>query len=121
MDQNSDGKITVADLRTLYTVKHHPKFQSGELAEEDILKDFLSNFDHRHGGQETKGNEWFIRPIECHAVFSLILYDSRILSHHHLILDSVTKEDFINYYSTVSASIDNDAYFDLMVRRAYKL
>ena len=33
----------------------------------------------------------------------------------------VTKDEFINYYKNISASIDNDEYFELMIRNAWHI
>lgn len=47
----------------------------------------------------------------CHAVTVKNLSSNR----------QVTKEEFVNYYCGVSASIDSDVYFILMMKNAWKL
>ncbi|XP_055902831.1 calcyphosin-like protein [Eupeodes corollae] len=87
MDNTGDGVITVADLRKVYSVKEHPKYESGEMSSDEILKEFLKNFEGKGGVSD----------------------------------DMVTKEEFMDYYASISATIDNDTYFDLLLRTAYKL
>ena len=87
VDRSADGVITTEDLKGIYSVRDHPKYQSGEMSEAEILSQFLNNFEGGRGNNDGK----------------------------------VTKEEFLNYYATISASIDNDAYFDLVMRRAYQL
>uniref|UniRef100_T1PLX8 EF hand protein n=1 Tax=Musca domestica TaxID=7370 RepID=T1PLX8_MUSDO len=87
MDKTGDGVITLEDLKNVYTAREHPKFKSGEKTEDEILTDFLHNFEGGRGNLDGK----------------------------------VTKEEFINYYATISASIDNDEYFEFMMKKAYAL
>ncbi|XP_026794604.2 calcyphosine-like b isoform X2 [Pangasianodon hypophthalmus] len=86
LDRTGDGVITVEDLRGVYNVKHHPKYQNGEWTEEQIFRKFLDSFD----SPDDKDGK-------------------------------VTKEEFVNYYSGVSASIDSDVYFILMMKTAWRL
>lgn len=45
LDKTGDGVITIDDLRGVYNVKHHPKYQNGEWTEEQIFRKFLDSFD----------------------------------------------------------------------------
>merc|ERR1712179_269687 len=86
MDQNGNGTIEVDDLKGVYDVTQDDRYKTGEMTEDELLRDFLNKFDSPDNEDGT-----------------------------------VTKEEFTSYYAGISASVDNDAYFDLMMRRAWRL
>lgn len=45
LDKTGDGFVTVEDLKGVYSVKNHKKYQNGEMTEEQVLLEFLKNFD----------------------------------------------------------------------------
>ncbi|XP_024899264.1 calcyphosin isoform X3 [Pteropus alecto] len=51
LDRSGDGVVTVGDLRGVYSGRTHPKVQSGQWTEEEVLRRFLDNFDSSQDGQ----------------------------------------------------------------------
>ena len=45
LDKDGSGEVTVDDLRGVYNAKYHPKYQNGEMTEDQVLGLFLDKFD----------------------------------------------------------------------------
>ena len=97
MDKTGDGVVQLDDIKYYYNARRHPKVVSGEKTENEVLKEFLDTFD---------GNKDGLRVISF----------TRLHCKGTLTLD-----EFEKYYANVSASIDQDAYFSLMMFNAWKL
>ena len=86
LDKSGDGAVTYADIQGVYNASKHPDVLSRRKTEQQVLTEFLNNF-------EVGGT-----------------------------VDGViTKEEFINYYANISAGIDRDDYFELMIRNSWHM
>lgn len=92
LDSDRSGVIDINDIRGVYNGKNHPDVRAGKKSEEEILLEFLDTFEMHHN---IVGNE-----VGDHVI---------------------TKQEFEEYYNNVSASIDNDEYFQLMMVNSWKL
>ena len=91
---NKDGNdvIDIEDVRGVYDPRNHPDVRSGKKTQDEVLNDFLETFELHHN-----------------------IANNTATDH------SVTKDEFEEYYNNVSASIDDDRYFELMMNNAWKL
>jgi Ca2+-binding EF-hand superfamily protein len=91
---NRDGNdiIDIEDIRGVYNPNNHPDVRSGKRTPDEILSEFLDTFELHHN-----------------------LSDRSQMDHR------VTREEFDEYYNNVSASVDDDRYFELMITNAWKL
>jgi calcyphosin len=92
LDKDGSGFIDINDIRGVYNAKKHPDVTSGKKTEQQILGEFLETFETAHNMRNNDAPD-------------------------HI----VTKEEFEEYYNNISASIDRDDYFALMMNSAWNL
>jgi len=91
LDRDASGLIDIKDLKGLYSTKSHPDVRAGKKSEDQVLGDFLETFEMHMNLGGKSGDQ------------------------------KITREEFIEYYNNVSASIDDDKYFELVIVNAWKL
>jgi hypothetical protein len=77
-----------------YNAKLHPDVRSGKKHEEEVLVEFLDTFEQHH---------------------SLLTGDKSARE------GNVTWDEFFEYYNNVSCSIDDDRFFELMIRNSWNM
>lgn len=92
MDKDGSGQIDIDDIRGVYTADKHPDVISGKKTEQQILQEFLETFETAHSMRNSNAPD-------------------------HI----VDRNEWEEYYNNVSASIDNDEYFMLMMNNAWNL
>ena len=92
MDSDGSGMIDINDIRGVYTADKHPDVLAGKKTEQQILSEFLETFETAHSMRNSETPD-------------------------HV----VSKDEWVEYYNNVSASIDRDDYFALMMNNAWNL
>jgi len=92
MDKDGNGTIDIDDIRGVYNGKKHPDVISGKRTEDEILFEFLDTFEAHHSDCKEDERDGI-----------------------------VSVPEWIEYYNNVSMSIDDDAYFELMMNNAWNL
>ncbi len=82
LDKDGNGTLEVSDIMGVYNAKKHPAVVEGRKTEEQVLGEFLETFEAHHNSLSGRKSD-------------------------HV----VTMEEFVEYYSNISASIDDDQYF----------
>ena len=91
IDKDGSGILELNDIKGTYNASQHPDVKAGKKTEDEVLGEFLETF-------------------EMHHSMNGGVRDQR-----------VTPDEWIEYYNNVSANIDRDDYFELMMINAWKL
>eukprot|EP01022_Parablepharisma_sp_SALTPOND_P020275 TRINITY_DN3640_c0_g1_i1.p1 TRINITY_DN3640_c0_g1~~TRINITY_DN3640_c0_g1_i1.p1 ORF type:complete len:827 (+),score=88.35 TRINITY_DN3640_c0_g1_i1:1816-4296(+) len=92
LDTNNSGKVNVSQIKAKYSPGKHPAVLEGRKIEKQVLDEFNTTLDS-----------------------FLTTYSIGEQSH------AMTKEEFEEFYSHISFTIDNDEYFTVMLRNSWNL
>ncbi len=92
MDKDRSGVLNIDDIRQAYNAKFHPDVKAGKKTEDDVLMEFLDTFEIHYAINHTGSRD-----------------------------GQINLDEWIEYYSNVSMSIDDDKYFELMMNSAWNL
>jgi Ca2+-binding EF-hand superfamily protein len=92
LDRDGSGAVDINDLKGVYNAKMHPEVKQGHKTEQEVLAEFLDTFE-----------------IHCGTI------DKRKRD------GSISTQEFCEYYRKLGSSIDDDAYFELMMTNAWNL
>ena len=92
LDIDHSGIIDSSDIKSMYNPSKHPAVMEGRKTEDQVLQEFLETFELHHNIRAGQEKDY-----------------------------RVTREEFHEYYNNVSASIDSDEYFEVMMNNAWNL
>lgn len=92
LDRNNNGQIEIEDIKGMFNASRHPEVVAGKKTEQEILGEWLDNFETFNEYNETG------------------IKNRR-----------VTFDEFINYYNMISMSIEDDRYFEYMINNCWNL
>lgn len=92
LDKNKNGYIDYNDIVAVYDVSKHPLVMNGQRTPDSVYNEFLTSFSMNHSNFTTNKTNF-----------------------------KITKDEWIEYYEHVSMSIDDDAYFELMMNNCWRM
>jgi Ca2+-binding EF-hand superfamily protein len=92
LDRDQSGALEISDILGVYDATKHPAVIEGRKTEEQILGEFLETFETHHNIMNEDENDQMI-----------------------------TLDEWVEYYTNISASIDDDEYFFMMMNNAWNL
>ena len=92
LDRTGNNLIEEDDIKGLYNASRHPEVVAGKKTEQEILGEWLDNFE------------------------SFSEYNENGIKNR-----KVTLEEFINYYNQISMSIEDDKYFEYMINNCWDM